>query len=117
MALPAVLLHIMPCLSSVGVPRSTAGLVAGAIPLIGIIGRFGFGWLADLFDKRYLMAITYGFLGLGVLSLGFVHMRWMILPFVLLWAGCHNPDDYVLNSDESPHMDRFLTLSAVEDTT
>lgn len=40
-----------------------------------------------------------------------------ILPFVLLLAGCHNPDDFVLNSDKSPLIDRFLTLSAVEDTT
>ena len=40
-----------------------------------------------------------------------------ILLFVLLWAGCHNPDDFALNSDESPPIDRFLTLSAVEDTT
>ena len=40
-----------------------------------------------------------------------------ILPFFLLWVGCHNPDDYVLNSDESPQIGRFLTLSAVENTT
>ena len=88
LALPTVLLHIMPCLSSVGVSRSIAGMVAGAIPLVGIMGRFGFGWLADLFDKRYLMAITYGFLGLGVLCLGFVRVKWVILPFLLfsLWA-------------------------------
>jgi len=39
-----------------------------------------------------------------------------ILPFVLLWVGCHNPDDFVLNSDESPPVDRFLTLSAAGDT-
>lgn len=40
-----------------------------------------------------------------------------ILPFIFLWAGCHNPDDFVLNSDESPNTDRFLTLSAAGDTT
>ncbi len=36
---------------------------------------------------------------------------------VFLWAGCHNPDDFALNSDESPSVDRFLTLTAVGDTT
>ena len=40
-----------------------------------------------------------------------------ILSFVLIWAGCHNPDDFALNSDKSPHIDRFLTLSAEGDTT
>jgi hypothetical protein len=41
----------------------------------------------------------------------------MFLPFVFSWVGCHNPDNFVLNSDESPSIDRFLSLSAVEDTT
>ena len=40
-----------------------------------------------------------------------------ILPLIFLWAGCHNPDDFALNSDESPNIDRFLTLSAAGDTT
>ena len=40
------------------------------------------------------------------------HISTTILPMALLWAGCHNPDDFVLNSD----MDRFLTLSAADTT-
>lgn len=36
---------------------------------------------------------------------------------VLLWAGCHNPDDYALNSDASPSLDRLLTLEATGDAT
>jgi len=39
-----------------------------------------------------------------------------ILLFALLGAGCHNPDDFALNSDKSPGMDHFLTLSAIGDT-
>ncbi|MFT5376315.1 MAG: hypothetical protein ACI906_003152 [Candidatus Latescibacterota bacterium] len=35
----------------------------------------------------------------------------------LVWVGCHNPDDFAFNSDESPQADRFLSLSAVGDTT
>lgn len=41
----------------------------------------------------------------------------MILPAVLFWVGCHNPDNFALNSDESPSIDRFFTLSTVGDTT
>jgi len=89
MALSAVLLHVMPYLGSVGVPRPTAGLVAGAIPLIGIIGRFGFGWLADLFDKRHLLAVTYGFLSLGMLAFAYANVRWLILPFLFFFSLGH----------------------------
>jgi len=89
MALTAVLLHVMPYLSSVGVPRSTAGLVAGAVPLVSIIGRLGFGWLADFFDKKHLMALMYSFLSLGMLAFGYAQVRWLILPFLLFFSLGH----------------------------
>jgi len=89
MTLMAVFTHVMPYLSSVGMPRPTAGLVAGAIPLIGIIGRFGFGWLADVFDKRHVLAEATGLISLGTLAFGYVHMSWLIFPFLLLFPLGH----------------------------
>ena len=64
----------------------TAGLVAGAIPLFSIIGRFGFGWLGDVFDKRNVIAWAFCFMGLGTLAFCYVHMRWVILIFLLLFS-------------------------------
>jgi MFS family permease len=89
MTLLAVFTHVMPYLSSVGVPRPTAGLVAGAIPLIGIIGRFGFGWLGDVFDKRHVMAVALSLISLGALAFGYVHVRWVFIPFLLLFPLGH----------------------------
>jgi MFS family permease len=89
MTIIAVFTHIMPYLSSVGMPRTTAGMVAAAIPLIGIIGRFGFGWLGDIYDKKHMMAVTIGLIILGMLALSFVHMRWMIIPFLILYSFGH----------------------------
>ena len=43
--LTAVVIHVMPYLATGGIPRETAGLVAAAIPLFSILGRFGFGWM------------------------------------------------------------------------
>ena len=34
----------------------------------------------------------------------------------LVGASCHNPDDYALNADASPSLDRFLTLEAAGET-
>jgi len=85
MTILAVLTHVMPYLSSVGMPRSSAGLVAAAIPLISIIGRFGLGWLSDVFDKRYVMALTIGLIGVGTLAFGYLHVRWVIIPFLILF--------------------------------
>ena len=84
--LTAVVIHIMPYLTTVGVPRTNAAFVAAAIPLISLLGRFGFGWLGDMFDKRYLMAITYFLTGLGMLALSFASTGLAIFIFVMFFA-------------------------------
>jgi OFA family oxalate/formate antiporter-like MFS transporter len=89
MTLMAVFTHVMPYLASVGMPRPTAGLVAGAIPLIGIIGRFGLGWLGDVFDKRHMMALAIGLISLGLLAFSYVPVRWATVSFLLLFPIGH----------------------------
>jgi MFS family permease len=86
MIVGAVIVHIMPYLSSLGVPRATAGLMAGIIPLTSIIGRFGFGWLGDFFDKRYAMAWTFGVISLGMLAFCYVQVIWVAFIFLLLFS-------------------------------
>ena len=87
----AVITHIMPYLSSIGMSRSIAALLAASIPLLSILGRFGFGWLGDIFDKRYMMAWSYSCLGGGLLALSYVQETWVIFPFLILfplsWGG------------------------------
>jgi len=81
----AVIIHVMPYLSSIGVPRATAGIIAGAIPLFSIMGRFGFGWLGDVIDKRYLMAVTFGLISLGMLVFCTVRAVWLTLLFLVIF--------------------------------
>jgi len=63
----AVTTHMMPYLSSIGIPRESASLIASAVPLSSVIGRLGFGWLADRIDQRYIMATGYALMSLGLL--------------------------------------------------
>lgn len=85
MAVASVVVHIMPYLKTLEVPRSAAALVAGAIPLSSIMGRFGFGWLGDNFDKRYVTAGVYGFMALGMLAFYNGQVQWAIYAFLLLF--------------------------------
>ena len=81
----AVITHIMPYLSSIGMSRSTAGLIAAASPLMSIVGRFGFGWLADIFPKRFVIAGAYSLGTLGLLALSYIEVTWLIIPFLLFF--------------------------------
>jgi MFS family permease len=85
-ALTAVVTHIMPYLSSMEISRMSSGLMAAGIPLLSIFGRFGFGWLGDLFEKKYIMAISYSLMGLGMLALCHVKLTGMIYIFLFFFS-------------------------------
>ena len=86
MTVMAVVTHVMPYLNSLGVPRATAGLLTGAIPLFSIIGRFGFGWLGDTVNKRHVMAWTFCLMGVGMLAFSYMHAIWTGFIFLLLFS-------------------------------
>jgi MFS family permease len=82
----AATIHVMPYLGSISMPRTNAASVATSIPLLSIIGRLGFGWLGDIIDKKYALATVYCFLGVGILAFSYVHVKWLIVPFLLLFC-------------------------------
>ena len=81
----AVITHILPYLSSMGISRARAAFVATSIPVLSIIGRFVFGWLGDIFSKNHIMAIIYFLTGLSILALAYVQVTWLIIPFLILF--------------------------------
>jgi MFS family permease len=86
MALMAVVTHIMPYLSTMEISRRSSGLIAAGIPLLSIAGRFGFGWLGDLFEKKYVMAISFSLMALGMLALCHIKLSGMIYIFLFFFS-------------------------------
>jgi len=88
MVIAAMTAHVMPYLSSIGIVRSTAGLVASVIPLLSIGGRLGFGWLADKFDKRFVMAAAFAMMGLGLLCFEHISIEatWLLVTFFIFYG-------------------------------
>jgi len=86
MTLTAVITHIMPYLSTMNFSRITAGLVAAGIPLLSVIGRFGFGWLGDLVEKKHAMAAAFSLMGLGVLCLSYITVDVLLYIFIFFFS-------------------------------
>jgi len=61
-------------------------MVATAIPLFSIVGRFGSGGSEISFDKRYMMAVALCLMSMGMLSFCYVQQGWVILIFLLLFS-------------------------------
>jgi MFS family permease len=86
MVLMAVVTHIMPYLEALDVSRQNAGLIAAAVPVLSIIGRLGFGWLGDLFETKYVIALSYSIMGLGMLALCYADLITMIYLFLFFFS-------------------------------
>jgi MFS family permease len=82
----AIGLHQVPFLVGIGINPQMAATVLGMTALTSILGRLGFGWLADRIPKRYVMAITIGLAALGPLILAYVTEWWHLIFFVLIYG-------------------------------
>jgi MFS family permease len=85
-AVTAVVVHLMPYLTTLGFQRTTGGMAAAALPLISILGRFGFGWWGDRYDKRIVLAATFLIMAGGLLAFSMLRDRGMVLLFLLLFS-------------------------------
>jgi MFS family permease len=86
MVVTAVVIHVMPHLSNLGIPRATSGMVAASLPLVSIIGRFGFGWLGDRLDKRHVLAATFLLMAMGVVIFPYAEVGVLMVVFVILFS-------------------------------
>ncbi len=81
----AVITHNMPYLNSLRISRGTAGWIASFIPITSIFGRFGFGWLGDRMNRKYLTVTGFTLMSLGMLSFASVtgDNKWLLVLFLL----------------------------------
>ncbi|MSQ42282.1 MAG: MFS transporter [Dehalococcoidia bacterium] len=82
----SVALHFIPFLTDIGVGLGTAGLMVTAIGVVGITGRLAFGWLGDLFPKRYVATGGLCSLALGLVVLAFADSLWQVALALVLYA-------------------------------
>ncbi len=64
----AIIVHqLVYVTEAAGLSDDEAAVVTMMMPLISVVGRLGFGWLADYREKRQVLAASYILLGLGIL--------------------------------------------------
>ncbi|MFW6053008.1 MAG: MFS transporter [Desulfosalsimonas sp.] len=85
-ALAAVVTHIMPYLSNVGISRTAGGFIAAGIPLLSVVGRLGFGWLSDIMEKKYVMAIAFAMMSVGILIFSYIEGMPIIYVFMIIFS-------------------------------
>jgi MFS family permease len=84
----AVVTHMMPYLSSVGIARESASLFASMLPVVSIGGRLGSGWLADKLGSRQVFASSFFLMMGGLFFFGNsgAAQIWLLAPFLVLFG-------------------------------
>jgi len=87
----AIIVHQIPFFTNnVGLSDTAAAASVTAMTLMSLAGRFGFGYAADLVDKRFVMAGAYALLALAVLLFATIYQPWqifLVLPLFSLGFG------------------------------
>ncbi len=89
LAMSVVVVFSIPALESFGISPGAAGLTLLLVSIINVMGRFLLGFLADVVDKRVVLAVTYLLMGLGTIALATVHQWWQIAIFLALYPAGH----------------------------
>ncbi|MBW2053856.1 MAG: MFS transporter [Deltaproteobacteria bacterium] len=84
--LSAVVVHQIPHLVDVGITYAAAAGCLSMMIFSSIPGRLILGWLGDIFDKRYLLALTCLLQALGILIFINVSNLWMAYVFVVVYG-------------------------------
>ena len=66
--------------------RGEASAVAMGIPFASLVGRLGFGWLADYVVKRRLLAVAYVLQGAGILIFATTGSPWQAVLFLVVFS-------------------------------
>ena len=84
----AVATHIMPYLSTMGVMRSTASLVASATPLVSIIGRLGLSWLGDKVNRKLVVVSALAMMCIGLICFEFASRTetYLLIPLIVIFG-------------------------------
>lgn len=92
MGMIAVIVHQIPFFTkSIGLSEGLAAGSVTAMTLISLSGRFGMGQLADVADKRRVLASSFALCGLALLLFATIYEPWQILyvlpVFAIGWGG------------------------------
>jgi sugar phosphate permease len=84
----AALLHIMPYLTSLGIERSTASMIIMAVYIINIPARLAFGWLSDIFRKKYIISASMFLTSIGLFLFSIIDgsSLGLIIGFVIVYG-------------------------------
>lgn len=102
----AIVVHQIPFLTGLGISPELAATMLGGIAVISIAGRLGFGRLADILEKRYVMVICLALTALGCFILASAQSWWHIILFLIIYSPGYGGGVILMNTIRGEYFGR-----------
>ncbi len=86
LTISSTLVHFIPYLEDQGISRGVAGATLAFVTVTSLVGRVGFGWASDTFEKRHLLVVAVVLQVSGIIVLINVSSVLTLVPFVALYG-------------------------------
>ncbi|MBM2825129.1 MAG: hypothetical protein HW402_793 [Dehalococcoidales bacterium] len=113
----AVVIHQIPFLIDIGATPQLAATMLGGIAMLSVVGKIGFGRLADIMEKRYVSVITLAMMTLGLFILASARTWWQVIPFIIIYAPAYGGAATLMNAIRGEYFGRqhFGTIMGLMD--
>lgn len=81
-----VSVHFVILLVDKGLPQTLAAGLFGSMAFMTVPGRLGLAWLGDFLDKRLIMTVSMGIMGISVFFMSWAPGLAWFVPFMLIFA-------------------------------
>lgn len=82
----AVTTYQVPLLQHAGMSTALAAISVTGLTMMSVLGRLGFGWLGDFWDKRRVLALCFALQAAGTFIAANIGPLWMVIPFLLTFS-------------------------------
>ena len=109
----SMVIHLIPYLEDSGMSKELAALALGSLAMTSVIGRLGFGWLGDRFDRKNMVLVALAVMGFSMLILAFATRTWHIVAFFILYAPSYGGLAAMMHAIRGDYFGRtaFATIS------
>lgn len=81
-----IAVHEIPHLIALGYDPAVAASILGAMTMVSVAGRLGFGWMGDRVDKRYVIAGCLALQCIGLYIFANITEFWHVVAFLLIFS-------------------------------
>jgi MFS family permease len=81
-----VMTHLVPHLTDIGIPATTAAFISGLLGVVSMAGRLGVGWISDRVGRKSSILLMVLLQAAALFILAWSHQTWLFYLFAVIFG-------------------------------